>query len=101
MTWIPGQKLKSSRRYCTERSVSTSNPQFTWRTTVELMPYKGLELYSKQNGSSAETFRRCATTRVASSISKAYQPFLIVPVMDSLSEQIHLSRSTFLTRLRS
>src|SRR6266480_6367656 len=82
------------------KTLSTSNPQFIWRTTGELIPCKRPELYSKQNGSSVLTFQYCAHMIIASNISRAYQPFLIVPVMDSLFEQIHLSKLVFLTLLR-
>src|SRR6266496_5635135 len=82
------------------KTLSTSNPQFTWKTTGELIPCKRLEPYSKQNGNSAVTFECSANMITASNISRAYQPFLIVPVMDSLFEQIHLSKEVFLTLLR-
>src|SRR6266702_605805 len=64
-----------------ERTVSTSSPQFIWRTTGELMPYKRPELYSKQKGNSALTFRCCANMIAGSNITTAYQHFLIVPGM--------------------
>src|SRR4051794_40608460 len=83
-----------------EKTLSTSNPQFIWRTTGELMLCKRLELYSKQNGNSAVTFLYCANMGVASNKSRAYQPFLIVLVMDSLFEQIHLSKLVCLILLR-
>src|SRR5947209_923439 len=84
-----------------EKTLFTSNPQFTSRTTGVLMPCKRPGLYSKQNGSSAATFPRCANMIAASNISRPYQHFLVVPVMDSLFEQIHLSRTAFLIRLHS
>src|SRR5260370_2139775 len=82
------------------KTLSTSNPQFISRTTGELIPCKRLEPYSKQNGSSAVIFLYCANMSIASNKSRVYQPFLIVPVMDSLFEQILLSKLIYFTLLR-
>src|ERR1051326_2016892 len=82
-----------------EKTLSTSNPQFIWRTTSELVPCKRPELYSRQNGSSAVTFPHCANMRAASSINSVYQPFPAVPVMAYLFEQIHLNKLACSTRL--
>src|SRR5712691_11725348 len=83
-----------------EKTPSTSSPQFIWRTTGELMPCKRPELYSKQNGNCAVIFRCCANMIVASNITRAYQHFLIVPVMASLFEQMHLRKLVCSTLLR-